>query len=163
MYIFFLKFAYPCVSGGAAHGIAIHVKSLSPTSFQCYIHKTIYLIPIEIMCFALSTICRRMSRIVCRALLQAGQRVGRLPSRCLAIQPARYDIFNHFHVGLLVDVPKCLTRKIRRLTFAFFSYFLKPGFRIRIRIGSVFNRASGSGSGFGIRIRIQEGKNDPQK
>jgi hypothetical protein len=31
-----------------------------------------------------------------------------------------------------------------------------------IRIGSVFNRASGSGSVFGIRIRIQEGKNDPQ-
>ena len=39
------------------------------------------------------------------------------------------------------------------------------GFRIRIRIGSVFNRASGSVSGsvFGVRIRIQEGKNDPQK
>ncbi len=35
------------------------------------------------------------------------------------------------------------------------------GFRIRIRIGSGFNRASGSG--FGIRIRIQEGRNDPQK
>ncbi len=45
----------------------------------------------------------------------------------------------------------------------------KPGFRIRIwirirfRIGSVFNRASGSGSVFGIRIRIHEGKNYPQK
>jgi hypothetical protein len=35
-------------------------------------------------------------------------------------------------------------------------------FRIRIRIGSGFNQASGSGSVFGIRIRIQEGKNDPQ-
>ncbi len=41
--------------------------------------------------------------------------------------------------------------------------WLKSGFRIRIRIGSVFNRASGSGSVFGIRIRIQAGKNDPQK
>jgi hypothetical protein len=41
----------------------------------------------------------------------------------------------------------------------------EAGFRIRIRIGSVFNRVSGSGSVFGIRfrIRIQEGKNDPQK
>ncbi len=39
----------------------------------------------------------------------------------------------------------------------------KAGFRIRIRIGSVFNRASGSGSVFGIRIRIQEGKNNPHK
>ncbi len=41
----------------------------------------------------------------------------------------------------------------------------KSGFRnrIRIRIGSVFNRAGGSGFGFGIRIRIQEGKNDPQQ
>ena len=28
-------------------------------------------------------------------------------------------------------------------------------FRIRIRIGSGFNRVSGSGSGLGIRIRIQ--------
>jgi len=40
-------------------------------------------------------------------------------------------------------------------------------FRIRIRIGSVFNRTIGSGSGsviwIRIRIRIQEGKNDPQK
>jgi hypothetical protein len=38
-----------------------------------------------------------------------------------------------------------------------------PGLRIRIRIriGSGFNRVSGSGSVFGIRI--QEGKNDPQK
>ncbi len=35
------------------------------------------------------------------------------------------------------------------------------GLRIRIRIGSRFNRVSGSGSGFGIRI--QESKNDPQK
>jgi hypothetical protein len=43
--------------------------------------------------------------------------------------------------------------------------YYKPEFRIWIRIGSVFNRASGSGSGsvFVIRIRIQEGKNDPQK
>ncbi len=44
---------------------------------------------------------------------------------------------------------------------------LKAGLwiRIRIRIGSVFNRVCGSGSVFGIRIRIriQEGKNDPQK
>ncbi len=40
---------------------------------------------------------------------------------------------------------------------------LHPGFRIRIRIWSVFNRASKSGSVFGIRIRIQEAKNDPQK
>jgi hypothetical protein len=38
-----------------------------------------------------------------------------------------------------------------------------PGFRIRIRIGSGFNRVNGSGSGIGIRIRIQEGKNDPRK
>jgi HrpA-like RNA helicase len=29
----------------------------------------------------------------------------------------------------------------------------KSGLRIRIRIGSAFNRVSGSGSGFGIRIR----------
>jgi hypothetical protein len=36
-----------------------------------------------------------------------------------------------------------------------------PG--LRIRIGSGFNRVSGSVSGFGIRIRIQEGNNDPQK
>jgi hypothetical protein len=36
-----------------------------------------------------------------------------------------------------------------------------PGLRIRIRIGSVFNQASGSGSIFGIRI--QEGNNNPQK
>ncbi len=38
---------------------------------------------------------------------------------------------------------------------------LVPG--LRIRIGSGFNRVSGSGFGFGIRIRIQEGKNEPQK
>jgi len=37
------------------------------------------------------------------------------------------------------------------------------GLRIRIRIGSGFNRVSGSVSAFGIRIRIQEGKSDPQK
>jgi hypothetical protein len=37
----------------------------------------------------------------------------------------------------------------------------KAGLRIRIQIGSGFNRVSGSG--FGILIRIQEGKNDPQK
>jgi hypothetical protein len=37
------------------------------------------------------------------------------------------------------------------------------GLRIRIPIGSGFNRVCGSGSGIGIRIRIQEGKNDPQK
>jgi hypothetical protein len=36
-------------------------------------------------------------------------------------------------------------------------------YKQRIRIGSGFNRVSGSGSGFGIRIWIQEGKNDPQK
>jgi len=34
---------------------------------------------------------------------------------------------------------------------------------LRIRIGSGFNRVSGSGSGSGIRNRIPEGKNDPQK
>ncbi len=39
----------------------------------------------------------------------------------------------------------------------------KAGLRIQIRIGSGFNRVSGSGPGFGIRIRIQEGNNDPQK
>jgi hypothetical protein len=44
-----------------------------------------------------------------------------------------------------------------------FSVLFFSGFRIRIRIGSVFNRASGSGSVFGIQIRIKEGKNDPQK
>jgi hypothetical protein len=33
---------------------------------------------------------------------------------------------------------------------------LQPGLRIRIRIGSGFNRVSGSGSG----VRIQEGKNE---
>ncbi len=69
------------------------------------------------MCFTLLTICRRMSRIVCRALLQAGQRVGRLPSRCLAVQPARYDTFSHF--------PEYLTIKIRRMTFPLFFVFLK--------------------------------------
>jgi hypothetical protein len=37
----------------------------------------------------------------------------------------------------------------------------QAGLRIRIPIGSGFNRVSGSG--FGIRIRIPEGKNDPQK
>ncbi len=71
------------------------------------------------MCFTLSTICRRMSRIVCRALLQAGQRVGRLPSRCLAIHPARYDTFSHFHVGLSYHINK------RRITFPLFFVFLK--------------------------------------
>jgi hypothetical protein len=40
---------------------------------------------------------------------------------------------------------------------------IQAGLRIRIRIGSRFNRVSGSGSVFGIRIRIQEGKNDSQK
>jgi hypothetical protein len=41
---------------------------------------------------------------------------------------------------------------------------LGPVFRFRIRIGSGFNKVSGSvtGSEFGIRIRIQEVKNDPQ-
>jgi hypothetical protein len=37
------------------------------------------------------------------------------------------------------------------------------GLRIRIRIGSGFNRVSGSVSAFVIRIRIQKGKNDLQK
>ncbi len=40
---------------------------------------------------------------------------------------------------------------------------LLPVLRIRIRIGSGFNEASGSANGFRIRIRIQEGKNYPQK
>jgi hypothetical protein len=39
----------------------------------------------------------------------------------------------------------------------------RTGLRIRIPIGSGFNRVIGSGSVFGIRTRIQEGKNDPQK
>ncbi len=53
------------------------------------------------------------------------------------------------------------------VTFWYPDPYFGPGFQIRIWIGSVFNRASGSGSVFGIRIwvriRIQEGKNDPQK
>ncbi len=38
-----------------------------------------------------------------------------------------------------------------------------PGLRIRLSIGSGFNRVLGSGSVFRIRIPIQEGKTDPQK
>jgi hypothetical protein len=34
------------------------------------------------------------------------------------------------------------------------TWALEPVFQIWIRIGSGFNRVSGSGSGFGIRIRI---------
>ncbi len=43
--------------------------------------------------------------------------------------------------------------------------YIGSGFRIRIRIGSLFNQVSGSGSGslFGIWIGINGGKNDPQK
>ncbi len=39
----------------------------------------------------------------------------------------------------------------------------QAGLRIRIRIGSGFDRVSGSGSGIRIWIRIQQCKNDPQK
>jgi hypothetical protein len=54
--------------------------------------------------------------------------------------------------------------ELRLLTDVDLNLDLKhTGLRIRIPIGSGFNRVIGSGSGFGIWIRIQEGKNDPQK
>ncbi len=50
-----------------------------------------------------------------------------------------------------------------KLSFCYKNVEVFSGLRIRILIGSGFNRVSGPGSVFGIRIRIQEGKNDLQK
>jgi hypothetical protein len=84
----------------------------------------------------------------------------RVPIHLFVVTLLHYVWFHHVRTYLIV-LERILAR---RLSFdapqvGIAQGSCPAGFRIRIRIGSGFNRVSGSG--FGIRIRIQEGKNDP--
>jgi hypothetical protein len=77
--------------------------------------------------------------------------------RVVTIQPSSRRLMKPY----VVEESSARCRAKNRAGRAALLTALKAGLRIRNRIGSGFNRVSGSG--FGIRIRIQEGTNDPQK
>ncbi len=94
---------------------------------------------------------------------RSGSDFGSFPFLINVLSGLKYCIHFNTNFSKKCEFLRLKTRHWKGEKKNWFFKSLKSGFKIRIRIGSVFNRTSGSGSVFGIRIRIQEGKNVPQK